>query len=322
MQMNVFWYLTVLAEEGSFYAAAKRLPITQQGLNKSILGLESELGVQLVERRPGGVSITREGETVLRYAKQFSALYDQMADDLFAVQAFNLKRGERVMVHVSYYSAQIASADPEYVGMLSQNLLYIEEPYDKLVRRAEMSDGSDLVFLDVHAHSLPEVLDNPRVRFIPVLSTQVGMVWKEGSALAGVDPLIPAAVAQSPVALNTNREVMQLVERLFDGNMPKDIRMGSTSPRMLLEYTHMSQGIPCIYDSFGFYLSQHYGSGRHDDLRFTPFATDEAQILVGFLVPRDAELAPEAAYVIKVLNRFLNGRCGDYRQQHPVPDLE
>jgi len=318
MQLNAFRYFAVLAETGSFYGAAKKLLISQQGLSKSITMLESELGVKLVERRRSGIRLTREGEVTLRHAQSLLAEYDLMMDDLFSLKTYSLSRTERVMVHVSYYSAQIASFNPEYINMLSQNLLYIEEPFDKLLKRAETSDGSDLVFLDIHAHSMRDIAANPLVVFKPVLSTRLGFVWKDDSDFSHEALLHREAVSLHPVAINTNKEMAQLTDRLFADMPLSDIRMGSTNPRMLLEYTLQADDVPCLSDSFGFYLAKTFNSPSTEKLHFTPLSTPQAQIMVGFLYPRGVKMTPGAEQVTKTLDRFLKKHCADYLQTNPV----
>lgn len=68
-------YLTALAEHRHFGRAADACAVTQPALSMQIRGLEKDLGVTLVERRHGDVSLTetgfelaRRGETVLAAA--------------------------------------------------------------------------------------------------------------------------------------------------------------------------------------------------------------------------------------------------------------
>ena len=61
MQIESFRYFEELARVGSFYGAAKSVYISQQGLNKAISSLESELGVKLIQRESRGVRLTSSG---------------------------------------------------------------------------------------------------------------------------------------------------------------------------------------------------------------------------------------------------------------------
>lgn len=57
-----------VARTGAFTAAARELGLTQSALSQRILNLESELGVPLLVRGPGGARPTAFGEALLSYA--------------------------------------------------------------------------------------------------------------------------------------------------------------------------------------------------------------------------------------------------------------
>ena len=59
-------YLSALAEHRHFGRAADACAVTQPALSMQIHELERELGVQLVERRPGDVALTDIGLEVAR----------------------------------------------------------------------------------------------------------------------------------------------------------------------------------------------------------------------------------------------------------------
>ena len=75
MQIKTLRYFVELAKAGSFYAAAKNLLISQQGLSKAISSLEDELGLTLVNRSSRGVRLTREGEVLLATERLAVGLY-------------------------------------------------------------------------------------------------------------------------------------------------------------------------------------------------------------------------------------------------------
>lgn len=61
-------FLAVM-DAGSINGAARALGITQAGLTKSIQSLEAQVGGDLFERSPRGVTATRLGATMLRHAR-------------------------------------------------------------------------------------------------------------------------------------------------------------------------------------------------------------------------------------------------------------
>lgn len=62
--------LVAVAERGSFTGAAGVLWMSQSGVSQAVSGLESELGVSLVERDRHGVVTTEAGERVLVHARE------------------------------------------------------------------------------------------------------------------------------------------------------------------------------------------------------------------------------------------------------------
>jgi DNA-binding transcriptional LysR family regulator len=62
-------YFVTVAEEGQITRAAKKLYIAQPALSQAIAQLESELGLQLLERHARGVRLTPAGEAFLEKAR-------------------------------------------------------------------------------------------------------------------------------------------------------------------------------------------------------------------------------------------------------------
>jgi LysR family hydrogen peroxide-inducible transcriptional activator len=73
-------YLVALAEHRHFGRAAQASAVTQPALSMQIRELEGELGVELVERRPGDVTLTDTGLEVARRAERVLAATRDLAD--------------------------------------------------------------------------------------------------------------------------------------------------------------------------------------------------------------------------------------------------
>jgi DNA-binding transcriptional LysR family regulator len=69
MELRHLRYFIAIAEERSFTAAAERLWIAQPGLSTQMRRLEAELGVQLFERHPRGIELTKAGELFFERAR-------------------------------------------------------------------------------------------------------------------------------------------------------------------------------------------------------------------------------------------------------------
>jgi len=79
-------YLLALAEHRHFGRAAEACNVTQPALSTQIRELEAELGLELAERRPGGVTFTAEGDEVLRRAAGIMAAVHDLEDHARARQ--------------------------------------------------------------------------------------------------------------------------------------------------------------------------------------------------------------------------------------------
>src|SRR5690606_19580580 len=73
MEYKSLQHAVALADEGSFVRAAKKVALTQSAMSRSILALETELGVTLFDRTPGGVKPTQAGQILVERARRILA---------------------------------------------------------------------------------------------------------------------------------------------------------------------------------------------------------------------------------------------------------
>lgn len=70
MTLQQLKYMITIAAKGKISEAAKELYITQPSLTSSVRELEKELNITLFHRTGKGITVTREGEEFLAYARQ------------------------------------------------------------------------------------------------------------------------------------------------------------------------------------------------------------------------------------------------------------
>jgi DNA-binding transcriptional LysR family regulator len=80
MNMDGLKYVLMVAEAGSFAAAARALNLHVSTLSRNIFALENELGVTIFEREHSGVHLTSSGQAVLIYVRQVLADLDALAN--------------------------------------------------------------------------------------------------------------------------------------------------------------------------------------------------------------------------------------------------
>lgn len=76
----------MLAEKKNYAVAAEQLFISQSALSRHISQLEDKLGVQLFDRSPRKVSLTRYGEALLPYAKNMISIEDDCLAEISRIK--------------------------------------------------------------------------------------------------------------------------------------------------------------------------------------------------------------------------------------------
>lgn len=100
MTLQQLTYLIKVAECGNITEAAEQLYISQPSLSTAISNLEKEMGVTAFVRTKRGVSVTREGEELLSFARMLLEQADIMKDH-FGVSR---KRTPKFSVSCQHYS--------------------------------------------------------------------------------------------------------------------------------------------------------------------------------------------------------------------------
>lgn len=317
MNLETIRYFTEVARAKSFYGAAKRLEVSQQGLNKAITSLENELSAKLFERTRKGLALTSTGREFLVFAQKVTSDYSAFLDELYNPDDEQGHADDPFNIYVTHYSAQIASATQTYVDLLAQ-CRYFEEPFEKIVARTRTSDGSDLGFVDVHANTTIDLVTSTELAFDPVFSTRMGVACRSTSPLAKRDALRRREVADLPCAADSSRETAQLIEWLFRDRPLSNLRMNVASTRMLIRFVHASANGVALLDSFSFHLALKDAAMPTDGLSFVPLSTPESMSYVGFLYPKHVRQKPRVRHAADLLDRYLRENQADYLERCKV----
>ncbi len=104
--------LVAVYECGSFVGAAKRLSITQPAVSQHIKALETELGVTVFDRVGGKLTVTKQGEKVIRCAQKMIGLASVLKQEL--ADGRNLRDHLTIGVTRTAESNPIAAALAKY----------------------------------------------------------------------------------------------------------------------------------------------------------------------------------------------------------------
>lgn len=80
MTITQLQYVLAVAEHKSINSAARMLYVAQSSVSGSIKELEDELGITIYNRSNRGITITKEGEELIRYAKNVIGQYQLILD--------------------------------------------------------------------------------------------------------------------------------------------------------------------------------------------------------------------------------------------------
>jgi DNA-binding transcriptional LysR family regulator len=108
-------YFVTVAQEGQITRAAAKLHIAQPALSHAIAQLESELGVQLLERHPRGVTLTAAGEAFLPKAREALAKAQEAT-----VTAQALARGVKGVVELGFIGPPPAISMPQLLAAFAR----------------------------------------------------------------------------------------------------------------------------------------------------------------------------------------------------------
>ena len=87
MELRVLRYFLAVARTGTLTAAAAQLNVTQPALSRQLKLLETELGVQLINREHKPVTLTPEGIYLVKQAEDMIAIADKTVTNLQSKEA-------------------------------------------------------------------------------------------------------------------------------------------------------------------------------------------------------------------------------------------
>jgi DNA-binding transcriptional LysR family regulator len=102
-----------VAHERSFSRAARVLSLSQPSVSNQVAALERELGTRLLERRPGGLILTAEGEILLAHADAVAERF-KLAETQLAAAA----EGQRLRLRIGALPSALAGLVPAAIAQL------------------------------------------------------------------------------------------------------------------------------------------------------------------------------------------------------------
>lgn len=212
-------YFLVVAEAGSFSAAAKQLYIAQQTLSEHVAQIEKELGTKLFERtRP--LTLTPSGERFYRRAREMLFLNLQLEREIQDL-ADPLKNSFRVGISHAYARSILPAMLNEFYQIYPEMNLQIFEMSYQEMDDALTTGKVDLIFtrpihLGAHMKVVPLYEDDDVYLYAP----RITLERKYGEKLPEILERLQegeglAAVGDCPFILPRSGNVCQNANHLF-----------------------------------------------------------------------------------------------------------
>ncbi|MFP4517891.1 MAG: LysR family transcriptional regulator [Oceanicaulis sp.] len=225
MTLQQLLHLRAVMTEGGFGAAGRKLDLTQQAVSRSVRALEEELGKVLIDRSPGGLALTRNGEAVMSLASELLALVDEMKHSARTSDAASLK----LRVGMSYWCS-LTRCSAAILGVLDA----LPAAQLTLMPGATRTFSAQIAARELDFALCAEPGDGGTLTFTPLAEVSWGVAVRDGHPAllegGGLDASALEWVAE-PSTVG-----VQLAERLaaaFGGEAPR-MRLRSGLPAFAL----------------------------------------------------------------------------------------
>lgn len=121
MLLKQMEYFQAVVEYGNFYRAAEKCYISQSAISQQIKKLESELGVQLLDRHNHTFSLTPAGEHFYRKSLVITSDIEQLVREVK-----RMDQNDHVTLHFGYYKGYYGNELTEAVSIFSQKYPAVE----------------------------------------------------------------------------------------------------------------------------------------------------------------------------------------------------
>ncbi|XPF94596.1 LysR family transcriptional regulator [Colwellia sp. RE-S-Sl-9] len=284
-----YFFFKTIAEVGSIRKAAESLTITSTALNRRMLALENELGVNIFERLPKGVQLSAAGEVFLHHVRE------QLSDIEKVKSQISDLRGER-KGHIS-----IACSQALLPFFLPQQIDSYHNSHPKVTfnvqRRDRKSAEQELINMnaDIAVVFEPELMTDFQILAVSKQPTYA--LVSKNHPLAGKKEIKLSDCIQYPLALPTKEYgLRQILDKKANKALYKLEPAIESDSFEFLRYTA----------SLGEYITFQIELGLPKDLSFMGMAAIKIN---------EKDLPPGFVYVGQLKGRTLPVASAKFAQQ-------
>jgi DNA-binding transcriptional LysR family regulator len=213
MELRQLRYFVAVAEEGHFGRAAQRLHMSQPPLSMQIKGLETELGIELLNRSTRRVWLTDAGRIFLEKARAILGAVKEAQD-----AARGAENGMQGRLHVGFISSATLNLLPPSLRLFRERFSGVELELKELTS-AQQVDALYADEIQVGLVRLP--VRAPGIRFEPVLEERLVVALPSGHVLENRDLVSLEAIADLPLIFFTRQlipgfhaQIVELFQRV------------------------------------------------------------------------------------------------------------
>ncbi|HIT45492.1 MAG TPA: LysR family transcriptional regulator [Candidatus Aphodovivens excrementavium] len=314
MDINSLRYFVGVAKAASITKAAKHLFLSQQGLNKAIHSMETELGFSLVERTRSGTVLTPDGKRFLAFCEQTIAAFDRTVADI-AQRQLAVSQGPSLAIGATAYALHTVFDDLANNKLFEQLRVQELAPSNIAQLLADPSNTDHLYVTDLFENSTLAKRMLSFNRFLPIFQTEFGLVVPE-SFSSREHHVNAADLVGIEFACFHDESIDWVLEKTYGDKQPPNIILKTSDSTQLMQWAESRQ-TAVLLDSFAFYRLKASPSRTSARLRFITIS-DMPRVTTGFLFRHDAKLSNDAKLFIRSLQALFRTRHAEYSRMHPV----
>ena len=169
-------YFNQAVRDGSIRKAADRLQVASSAVNRQLLQLEKEFGVELFERLPRGIRPTAAGEVLLAHIREWNQDVEKLRQEIG-----RLKGGVHGTIHV-------AAAESITTEILPAAMAKLQAEYPQIDFNLISGDNyfikSALLAKDADLVCAFDISPSPRTETVTSIKSQIGVITPVGHALS------------------------------------------------------------------------------------------------------------------------------------------
>lgn len=184
-------YFNQAVRDGSIRKAAERLQVASSAVNRQLLQLEAELGVELFERLPRGIRPTAAGELLLANIREWTQDIEKMRQEIG-----QLKGGTRGTIHIAAAESITTEILPKVMTQLQSKYpgvdFHLISGDNYLIKSALLAKDADLVCAF-------DVTGNARTDTVTSIKAPIGIIAHPDHALAKRDQVTISECVEYPI---------------------------------------------------------------------------------------------------------------------------